>query len=340
MLTIDGSRGEGGGQILRSALALSVATGTPIIIENVRAGRKRPGLLRQHLTAVLAARAISGGEVSGAELGSPRVTLHPGPVRPGDYEFSVGTAGSACLVLQTVLPPLLTAPGPTKVSISGGTHNPFAPPFEFLERCFLPVIRRMGAKVDLALERPGFFPAGGGRIDAVVEPAEALRPIELHERGRIERRRATAIIAHLPRHVADRELAVVSKRLGFRLKETEIREAPESAGPGNALLIEVAGGDACEIVTAFGQRGKPAEKVAAAAVREMKRYLDSTAPVGERLADQLLLSLALAGGGGFTTLPLSSHFRTNAEVIGTFLPVRVATEETADGAVRVEIVPR
>jgi RNA 3'-terminal phosphate cyclase (ATP) len=161
MLTIDGSQSEGGGQVLRSSLALSLVTGRPFAIENIRAGRKKPGLLRQHLTAVLAAAEVSAAEVEGAALASRRLLFRPGRVRAGDYAFRVGTAGSATLVLQTVLPALLLAEGESTLTLEGGTHNPMAPPVDFLENAYLPLVNRLGPRVKVQLVRPGFYPAGG-----------------------------------------------------------------------------------------------------------------------------------------------------------------------------------
>src|SRR5688572_20326178 len=201
MLTIDGSMGEGGGQILRSALALSVITGTPFRIANIRANRDRPGLRRQHTTAVRAAAQICGGDVVGAEVDSRELTFRPGKVAPGDYTFDIGSAGSTTLVLQTVLPPLLLAGGPSTLVLEGGTHNPGGPPADFVERVFLPVINRMGPRVQLALERPGFAPAGAGRLIVAIEPAARLQPVTLNERGKLIRRRARVVVAGLPRTI-------------------------------------------------------------------------------------------------------------------------------------------
>src|SRR5262245_17125561 len=174
MIIIDGSSGEGGGQILRTALALSLVTGTPFRIQKIRAGRPKPGLLRQHLTAVQAAVEVGSASASGAELGSQELSFWPGKVRAGAYRFAIGPAGSACLVVQTVLPPLLLAGGPSSLVVEGGTHNPFAPPWDFLARAFFPLLQRMGARVSTTLERHGFFPAGGGRLRVEIEPGPAL----------------------------------------------------------------------------------------------------------------------------------------------------------------------
>ena len=190
MITIDGSEGEGGGQILRTSLALSLITGQPFRMERIRVKRQKPGLLRQHLTAVEAAKTVGCGQVEGAEMNSQTLEFRPGPVTPGNYRFAVGTAGSATLVLQTVLPSLLTASGRSTLTLEGGTHNPLAPPFDFLARSFMPLIHRMGPSVELELRRPGFYPAGGGRFHARIEPVKRLAKFAIMERGAILRRRA------------------------------------------------------------------------------------------------------------------------------------------------------
>src|SRR5262245_51567856 len=218
MISIDGSFGEGGGQILRTALGLSLFTGQAFRIDKIRAGRRNPGLLRQHLTAVKAAAKIGQAEVTGANIGSTQLTFTPGRVSHGDYQFAVGTAGSATLVLQTVLPALLISGDrdqKTNLTLEGGTHNPYAPPFDFLARAFLPLLERMGPRFDVKLERYGFYPAGGGRIEISIEPATRLETIELNERGKILNRRATALVAHLPRSIAERELGVIHRKLSW-----------------------------------------------------------------------------------------------------------------------------
>src|SRR4030095_11432506 len=218
MITIDGSFGEGGGQILRTSLGLSLVTGQPFRIDKIRAGRRNPGLLRQHLTAVKAAAKIGQAEVTGVNIGSTQLTFSPGRVAAGCYQFAVGTAGSATLVLQTVLPALLISEDQdreTRLTLEGGTHNPFAPPFDFMTKAFLPLLERMGAQIEARLERYGFYPAGGGRFEIVIRPAKALVPIELNERGKILNRRATALVAHLPRGIAERELGVGHRKLSW-----------------------------------------------------------------------------------------------------------------------------
>lgn len=330
MITIDGSRGEGGGQILRTSLALSLATGQAFRLEQIRAGRTKPGLLRQHLTAVEAAKTVGCAEVTGALLGSQALEFRPTAVRPGDYRFAVGTAGSATLVLQTILPPLLTASGTTTLTLEGGTHNPFAPPFDFLARCFVPLIARMGPRVELELERPGFYPAGGGRFHARIEPVKRLTPIDLPERGAICGKRARAILSKLPAQVGDRELAVVREQLGWSAEECVVESVANPVGPGNALLVEIEAEHVTEVFSGFGERGRPAEEVARGATEAASVWLRAGVPVDEHLADQLLLPMALAGGGSFRTVKPSLHFTTNIGIIQRFLSVSIRFEQEAE----------
>jgi RNA 3'-terminal phosphate cyclase (ATP) len=331
MLTVDGSQGEGGGQVLRTSLALSIVTGQPFRIDKIRANRRKPGLARQHLTAVEAAAAVSGAEVEGAAIGSRLLTFRPGPVRAGEYSFSVGTAGSATLVLQAVLPTMLTAPGSSTIHLEGGTHNPFAPPFDFLRLCFAPMIERMGAQLRLELERPGFYPAGGGLLHARIEPPERLRGFELLERGELLERRVTASVAGLPESIADRELETARRELGWDRSCFDLELIESSRGPGNVLTIEMRSEHVTEVVTGFGMRGTRAETVAIRAARAASRYLSSGAPVGPNLADQLMLPLALAGEGRYRTLEPTAHARTNAAVIRHFLETDLAFIDRNDG---------
>lgn len=312
-IDIDGRAGEGGGQILRTSLALSALTCRPLEMHHIRAGRGKPGLLRQHLTAVRAAAALCDAELDGAELRSGRLRFVPGPLRGGSHHFDIGSAGSAMLVAQTVLPILLRVGG--EVRVEGGTHNQSAPPFDFLEQVFVPMLTRMGAKISVRLDRTGFYPAGGGDFSIRVSPSE-LRPLE----GAMElvegEASAWALFARVPPTVPTRELDVLEAELGIardRLHPREVR----SRGPGNALCVFL-DGSVPELVTAFGKRGVPAEAVARDVVDQVRAYRATGAPVGEHLADQLLLPVAL-GGGRFRTGPLSSHSETNVETIRAFL---------------------
>jgi RNA 3'-terminal phosphate cyclase (ATP) len=337
ILTIDGSQGEGGGQVLRTSLALSLITGRPFRIENVRAGRKTPGLLRQHLTAVQAAVQVGEAAIEGAALGSTALTFVPKTLRAGDYTFSIGTAGSTTLVLQTVLLPLALAGEPSTLVIEGGTHNSAAPPFDFIEEAFLPLLARMGSNVELELVRPGFYPAGGGRIRVAIAPAKRLGRLELDGPGALVRRCIRAVVSNLPYSIAEREVAAAGGELGWPEECREARTLTGSTGPGNAISVIAGFEQVTDVFTAFGERGVSAEQVAHHAAKQAKRYLNSGAAVGEHLADQLLLPLAIGEGGSFTTTPLSGHATTNIDVIGRFVDTKIEVEEVRNGLVRVKV---
>jgi RNA 3'-terminal phosphate cyclase (ATP) len=336
MITIDGSEGEGGGQILRSALSLSMCTQQPFRIANIRAKREKPGLMRQHLTAVRAAIAICDGSVVGDEVGSLELTFRPGSVKPGNYSFSIGTAGSCTLVLQTVLPPLLTASGPSQIRISGGTHNKASPPVDFLQRAYLPLVERMGPKVDLDLIRHGFFPRGGGEILATVTPVARLSKLTLTDRGARRGGYAEAYVAAIPLHVASRELELVGKMLNWPAEQLHVRGLSNDLGPGNALTITIEHEAVTEVFAGFGEKGVSAETVAKGAAERARSYLATPVAAGRHLADQLLLPMALAGGGEFTTLPVSAHFHSHAAIIEMFLG-RHTSAEPRDNVVHVRI---
>lgn len=337
MLTIDGNMGEGGGQILRTALALSTVLGKPFQIVNLRAKRRRPGLQPQHLVCVQAAAEISGARVAGAQLDSKRLEFLPGATRPGEYRFDIGTAGSTTLVLQTILPALMTATSATSLQLVGGTHNPQAPPYEFLAHSFVPLINRLGPRVQIALERPGYFPRGGGCLAVKIEPTASLAALRLFERGSPTLSRATATVAGLPIHIAERELRVVEETLGWSGESLQLKREPREFGPGNVLTIELGFEQVTEVVTGFGRKGVPAEIVAEEAVQAARRYLDSGVPVSEHLADQLLIPLALAGHGAFTTLTPSLHTRTNLAVIRQLLDRPITLAQRAEDVWQVEI---
>jgi RNA 3'-terminal phosphate cyclase (ATP) len=337
MITIDGSQGEGGGQILRSALALSLVTGRAFRITRIRAGRKNPGLMRQHLTAVTAAAAVGQAEVRGAELGSAELIFDPGAVRPGDYQFAVGTAGSATLVLQTLLPPLLKSDAVSRIVVEGGTHNMHAPPFDFLAKTFVPIVNRLGSSLEVTLTRPGFYPVGGGEVVATVTPGGEGGALELIERGACRGRRARALVARLPASIAERELRVVGQRLSWPAEHLHVEEISDSRGPGNVVMIELEYEHVTEVFTGFGARGVRAEAVAESAIDQAQRYLNSSAPVGGHLADQLLLPLALGRGGTFRATDLTEHTKTNIAVLRTFLDGGVETEREQAGTWRVTV---
>lgn len=329
---IDGAQGEGGGQILRSSLSLSALTGRPVSLDNVRAGRSRPGLMRQHLTALNAAVEICGARCQGAEIGSTQVTFEPGALRPGRYQFAVGTAGSACLVLQTVLLPLLLAGEKSELVLEGGTHNPWAPPFDFLQETFLPVLQRMGARVSLRLIRPGFYPAGGGRLEVTIEPTRRLKPLELLERGGDCALSARVLIAHLPQTIAEAQARLLHSALPIAEGRCRIEPLASGACAGNAVLVRAESEHHTELFCGFGRRGVSSKRVVSELAEEVRQYLESQAPVGIHLADQLVVPFALAGSGAFRTTAVSSHTSTNLEVVQRFLNVRATTHRPERGS--------
>lgn len=345
---IDGSQGEGGGQIVRSSLALALVTGRAVTIDNIRAGRAKPGLMRQHLTAVKAAVEICGGNVSGVEIGSTKLRFEPQPVRPGKYRFSVGTAGSATLVLQTVLPALLIAPGPSELTLEGGTHNQWAPPFDFLQKAFLPLVNKMGPRVSTTLDRHGFYPAGGGCFRVQIEPSATLAGLQLLERGPITTRSARALVANLPLHIAEREVKTLLRKMTWDAACGSAQQV-EAHGPGNVVIAEIGSEQVTEVFTGFGRAGVKAERVADEVVQQARDYVQTSAPVGPYLADQILLPLGISAwqrdqpawqrGGAFRTLALTRHATTHIEILRQFLDIDIRTEQV-DNTCRVALRPK
>ncbi len=337
MITIDGSEGEGGGQVLRYSAALSLLTGEPFTIENIRGGRAKPGMMRQHVTALEAASAIGNAEVSGLAVGSDRIAFRPGSVTPGEYHFAVGTAGSTGLVLQTILVPLMLADAPSRVVIEGGTHAASAPPFEFIAETLLPVIQKMGPQISAKLERHGFFPRGGGRIVVDFDPAP-LRPIECLDRGELISTKAEAVVAGIQFDIAERELMAMRKVLADWNEESfKPRQLPADEGPGNALLITAEFDHVTEVMSGFGKMGVPAEKIGKTTAKRMAGYLSGEAFAGPYLQDQLLLPFALARSGAFTTVKISQHTRTAIDLIERFTGTSFRISEGAEKAHLIEV---
>lgn len=227
----------GGGQLLRSSLSLSLVTGQPFRMTNIRGKRPKPGLMRQHLTCVKAAAEICGGVVDGAELGSTELVFRPEKIVGGDNSFAIGSGGGTTLVLQTLLPALLHAEAASTLRIEGGTHNPMAPPFEFIGQCYLPALASMGVKASVALERAGFMQAGGGVLRAAVQPMKKWKKLKLTERGEAGETFGRVLHAHLHRDIAEREISTAAQILGWPEERIELRYANDSPGPGNALML-------------------------------------------------------------------------------------------------------
>jgi RNA 3'-terminal phosphate cyclase (ATP) len=329
MIRIDGSQGEGGGQILRTALSLSALLTIPVTIEHIRANRPKAGLRPQHLTAVKALKEICGAEVEGLAVDSRRIVFEPGRVKPGNYFFDVGTAGSVTLILQALLLPLALAPGPSRIKLRGGTHVPWSPPYHYLAEVFLPTIALMGIETAVRLEKWGWYPKGGGEVEMDIHPAETLSPLVLDQPWEPEEVRILCASSRLPGHILERE----RKRIEVLLPERRFKTRYEllegaSIGAGNMVSISARKGAAAAGFSSLGARGKPAEQVAEEAVHSFLSFLDSGAAVDEHLGDQLLPYLALAPGRSEILVQgVSSHLRTNHWVINQFMPARLVLEE-------------
>lgn len=321
-IQIDGSQGEGGGQILRTALALSMITGQAFELINIRAGRKKPGLMRQHLVCAQASQNISQAYVEGAELHSQRLYFAPQQVQSGKYQFQIGSAGSTTLVLQTLLPALLLQNQASELTISGGTHNPLAPTADFFEHCFLPVLKELGIEAEFKLNKAGFFPIGAGEIHIKIQPWQHRNRLSLLDRGALQSIGAFAAVLNLSEEaqIAQRELATLNKRLKL---DTQQQFRLNGISQGNTIYVKVEYQQHIQLFTALGEMRKSAEQIANHVAEQVKQYIASQAVVDEYLADQLLLPLALGQGGEFTAQCISEHTRTQAAMIEKFIDCQI-----------------
>jgi RNA 3'-terminal phosphate cyclase (ATP) len=342
-IEIDGSEGEGGGQMVRTALTLSAVTGRAFRIINIRANRPEPGLRSQHLQAVFAARDICSAAVEGAEKSSRALSFVPGKIAPGKHDVNIGTAGSTSLVLQTIALPLSMAEGESEVTITGGTHVEWAPTYDYLAEAWLPLMRRIGLDIDLELVAPGFYPKGGGQIRATIRPAASLAPLVLTERGDLKSVRVLAAVNNLPVEIAERFV----KRADSQLRSRRIRhvktaiKTSSAVGRGTYLRILADYENIPACFTGLGRIGKQAESIADETVEEFIEFHRSGATVDAHMADQLLLPLALSkGDSAFTAPRISPHFQTNSAVIAKFLPVAVSTSPADNLATIIQIATK
>jgi len=341
MLHIDGSTGEGGGQVLRSSLALAILTGQAVQLTHIRASRAKPGLQPQHLESVNAAAAICGGQVSGAELHSQQLLFEPGEVHAGRYRFDIGTAGATSLVLQTIFLPLARAGTSSNITIIGGTHVPHSPCYHYLERQWLPVLQSCGFWARLSIEQAGFYPRGGGEIQAHIRPVETIQPLECMERGKLVRIRGISAVANLEDGIARRQKLQALRRLEPVCADSKIETIRlPSRGKGTMLLVQAEFERSSGCYFGLGALGKRAEQVADEAVDSLFEFLASDGAVDEHLADQILLPLAFAKGPSqFRTSRVTRHLLTNAEILQAFLPARVQIDGTEGQPGTVRILP-
>ncbi len=339
-IEIDGSFGEGGGQVLRSSLTLAAITSVSFRMTRIRARRSEPGLKPQHLRAVEAVAAICGAHVEGACLGSQSLLFEPGKVAPGDFRFDIGTAGSTSLVLQTLLPPLALAGAASRVEVRGGTHVRWSPCFDYLQLQWLPFLRKIGFDADLVMERAGFYPAGGGIVRAAIRPARSLSPLRLSDRGSLTKIRGISAVARLDLRIAERQRDQAARRLAGSSPglDCEVIRMP-SGSPGTMLLLLAEFEKSRGCFFALGERGKPAERVADEAADLLLAFLESSGAVDPHLADQLVVPLALASGASeLTTSRVTGHLTTSVEIVKRFLPVSIDVEgkPEAPGVLRIE----
>jgi len=342
MIDIDGMMGEGGGQVLRSTLSLSMLTGKPVRLARVRAGRTRPGLGYQHRMAVQAAGRISGARIEGDRIGSQDLCFSPGAVKPGSYHFDIGTAGATSLVLQTVLLPLALAAGESRLHIIGGTHVPWSPCFHYLDWHWRALLARLGVTFELDLAMAGFYPQGGGVVHAVLPGGARLKGFELCDRGRLLRVRGLSAVANLTEEIAMRQRNTALRRLRVLGCDLDIAVASlpaHSRGTVLVLLAEFEHSQAC--FCALGEPGKRAEQVAHEAVDELLKFLATDGAVDRWLADQLLLPLACAAQpSALRTSEVTTHLLTNADVIRRFLPVEITLSGNLGEAATIRTAPR
>jgi RNA 3'-terminal phosphate cyclase (ATP) len=324
MIEIDGSHGEGGGQILRTALALSCMFRKPFRIINIRRNRKKPGLSPQHLTGVRAAQSVSGAQVTGDRTGSTEITFSPGEVKAGDYSFDVGTAGSTLLVLQTLLPPLFFAESRSTVTLTGGTHVPFSPSYPYVSCVFAPALAKLGLEVRLSIESYGFYPRGGGKIRAEIRPAAKILPLRMAERGKLLAITGSSAVGRLPRSIAERQRKAATEKIRAGIGESEVGvridllEAP-TPGQGTFLFLHAASENAAAGFTSLGAIGKRAEAVGEEAAAEFLRYHSTGSALDPHLPDQIALYLSICGEESyFTTSRITQHLLTNLWVTGLF----------------------
>ncbi len=339
IIEIDGSYGEGGGQILRTSLSLSCITGRSLSLSNIRRKRKRPGLMAQHLTCIQAVKEICNAEVQGDTQGSTELFFSPHRIDCGNFTFNIGTAGSTSLVFQTLLPVLLCARGPSHLTIRGGTHVPFSPPYNYIHEVFLPVLSKIGVDVRGSILKYGFYPEGGGEVSFAVNPVREIHPLQFTERGPLVSLHGVSAVADLPMNIAVRQSASMKERLRPLHADILVESVP-SPGRGTFTLLKGIYKNTIAGFSSLGRRGKPAEKVGAETAEDFNTYHGTSSSLDPHLADQIVLYLALARGKStFTTSCITKHLITNLWVIREFLDIEYTMEGERGSEGRISIMP-
>lgn len=344
MIEIDGSYGEGGGQIVRTALSLSCLFKKPFRIFNIRKKRKKPGLMPQHLTCVRAAQSITGAEVKGDHAGSDELFFSPGKVKSGDFSFDIGTAGSTLLVLQTLIPALAFSQLKTTITLTGGTHVPLSPSFHYLSGVFVHLLERIGIQIHLTIDSYGFYPRGGGKIKAVVFPAEKITPLQIPERGNIQGLTGYSGVGNLPLSIAERQKNALIKKIQSVVKDLRCPPVIElmditSPGQGTFIYLEARSDYSIAGFTALGARGKKAEAVGEEAAEEFISYFASGAALDRHMADQIVIYLSLcAEESTFTVSAITNHLIANRWAIGLFHKIHYSMdgEIGAEGMIKIK----
>jgi len=337
IIEIDGSFGEGGGQILRTALSLSCITRYPFKLYNIRKGRKKPGLMPQHLTCVHAASLISNARVSGDETGSTTLSFTPERIKAGDYLFDIKTAGSCSLVLQTILPPLIFADKPSFITIKGGTHVPFSPIYHYISEVFLPMLGRIGIKVESSINKYGFYPKGGGEIRLKTFPVREISGLTLLTRGKLLKLLGYSGVANLPLNIAERQRNSLLQELYPESAEIQVLNV-SSQGQGTFIFLKALFDNTISGFSSLGQRGKPAEKVGKEVAIQFVDFYNSLACLDPYLSDQIVIYLCLASGNSsFTTSRITQHLVTNLWIIEKFLNIHYEIEGDINSRGRVSL---
>ncbi|KPK34238.1 MAG: RNA 3'-phosphate cyclase [Nitrospira bacterium SG8_35_1] len=337
-IELDGSYGEGGGQILRTALSLSCVTGHALKLFNIRGGRKKPGLMPQHITCVNAASEITGAKIKGAEAGSTELIFVPGKTMPGNYIFDIKTAGSCTLVFQTLLPPLMFGEGSSIITIRGGTHVPLSPTYHYLSEVLLTMLRNVGVHVDSTIYKYGFYPKGGGEVKFTVHPVSQVKGLDLSERGELIALHGYSAVSRLPVQIARRQKNAMEQKVKSFPADIQIMNVV-SPGEGTFTFLAAQYENTFAGFSSIGKRGKPAEKVGAETASAFLDFNCKSTVFDPHLADQIVLYLSLSRqDSSFTTSCITEHLLTNLWVIKKFIDIHYQVEGQLNSEGRIKIL--